>query len=353
MASQLPAADASSQTWLRLLGWGHAGFRVTSATRARLAIVLLLLVPFLIDIRAALRSTTAPIYSDLATYYDALQCLRERPNQLVYSQTPEFLYPPVFLTLLELLFRLPLPLGVAAFQVLKWGALYASLRLAWRLCSPPGEDAPPIVALGSLLLAARFIANDMGNANINVFVLLSLLASAQLIGRGQAALAGLILAPAIAVKLSAALLLVYFVYKGWRRAVPAALLGIVLCWLVLPALHLGWGRNLSEFGAWYNHVVASYVSTGEIWSIHLNQSLPALVNRLLGSQVAIEPNVRVALVVLPGPVLRALRLLLALLVLAGVAYSCRRRFVPRESPLAFAAEVGLVQVAMLALSGYA
>lgn len=334
------------------LGWGHRGFRVDSQGRAALALALLLLLPVGYDVLLSLRTQDAPVYGDLAIYYRAAQAAMEHPDASIYALRHDYLYPPFFLTLLVPLFSLPLPMAVLIFQVCKWTALFFALRLAWRLVSRFGEDVPPIVALGSLLLTARFLINDLGNGNVNTFILLAILGAAWLVQRDWQLAAGFVVAIVACVKVTPALVLVYFVYKGWWRTVLGAGAGTVFCLLLWPGAVMGWAENWRELWAWYDHVIAGFVAGGEVWSGHTNQSICGLINRLLGPAKGMDPDVYLAPVVLSQGTRTVIRGALTLTVLGGLAWVCRRRIDVRQYPLALAAEISLVQIAMLALSGY-
>lgn len=340
------------------LGWSHHGFRVANRIYAHLGLVLLLLLPFLFDVNRAVQlglgrflPTDRP-YLDLRIWMEAAHEYVRNPALDLYAAHPRYLYPPFFLTLVAPLTYLPENVAVAVFQLVKWLALYLSLQLAWRLCSPRGEDLPPIVAIGSLLLTTRFFGNEIANGNINMFMLLVALGAGWLVARERHVAAGLLVAAAACVKITPALLLVYFAYKRCWRTLLGAAVAVPVCLLLFPGLVFGLESNWRNLWGWQAHMLADYLERGEVYSIHLNQSLTAWLNRMFGPGKALEPDVHLAFVVLPPWALMTLRALLSLGILGVLAWACRRRIAAREQPLAFAAEIGLVQIAMLALSGY-
>lgn len=334
------------------LGWGHRGFRADRS--AVLALLLLLLLPFVWDTWTLLDPARPP-RPDIARWLGVAETLRSDPSLPIYDQDlhPDYLYPPYFLTFFWVLCWIPAWAAALVFELAKWAALVAGLRCAWRLCAPPGEDVPPIVALGSLLLTWRYFSNDLGQGNVNIFILALVVGGCWLLRRGNHVAAGFVVAVGACTKVTPALLLVYFAYKRCWWTLVGAVLGGVVCLVVWPSLWLGWSNNWALLWDWYDHVVAGYVERGAVYSIHSNQSIAGVLNRLLGPHVAIHyPDVYLAFTVLPPMWLNALRLMLSAGVVLTLGWACRGRLPERNQPLAFAAEVGLVLIAMLMLSGY-
>lgn len=347
---QTPAVRRRVSIAVRL-GWGHRGFRVTSGCQALVGLLLLLALPFLADMIGALRFGMEQGYVDLRIWHRIGPAFMSDPTVPLYQTHPSYLYPPFFLTLITPLFNLPANYATAVFQVLKWAALVVSLRLAWRLCSPRGEDVPPIVALGSLLLAGRFLANSMTCGNINMFVLAAMLTGAWLITRQRLVWAGFVIGVAACIKVVPGLMLAYFVYKRWWRTLWGAALAGVICLLIYPALFLGWENNLRQLLGWWEYLPQAFLEQGRVNSVYSNQALPALLNRMLGPYPTYPPDVHAALVVLPEWALSVIRTGCLAAGLGVLAYACRRRLDPVHEPLAYATEIGLVLIATLVLSG--
>lgn len=269
-----------------------------------------------------------------------------------YAKHPRYLYPPCFLLFMRPLAELPLPWAALVFESVKWLALFISIWIAWRLAGPEGEELPPIVALGALLLSARFLANDLSQGNVNIFILAGILCSCRLFVLGREWPAGLLLGAIGCIKVTPALLVVYFAGKRRWRMVMASAVGVAaILWLV-PSLWIGWSPNHTAVAAWYDHVIKGFVRDGAILSVHINQSLTAMMNRMLSDHVAIEPDYFVTLAVLPAGTLKAVRYAVFGAILLTLAWACRGRLDARRAPLAFSAELGLVLIAMLLLSGY-
>ncbi len=336
------------------LGWQHVGFRATSRGRALISLALLLLLPCLADqfaFQARMRDHNPDLLGWLANARD----IQTSSPQTFYRDNPFYIYPPFFLTLIAPLTHLPTPAAAAVFETSKWIALLLSLWLAWRLCSPTDEDVPPIVALGSLICTWRFFDNDLGMGNINILLLAVILAGIYLAGRRQHLLAGALIAVAASIKVTPALILVYFLYKRWWKTLPGALIGLAICLIIWPALWFGWENNWHLLASWYHAVVAGFIEHGAVRSEHTNQALVGIINRLFGPHVGIlsgrGEDVYLTIINLPPFARDLLRLLLAGGIVGGLAWTCRHAVRPRENPLGYAAEISLVLIAMLLLSG--
>lgn len=336
---------------LTRLGWGHHGFHVASHRRAFLGLCLVLALPFVAD-QMAFQTRMQRFNPDLRGWLTSAASVVQDPHQPLYAEYVGFyIYPPFFLTLIWPLTKVPVPVAAVVFETLKWVALVLSLRFAWRLCSPRGEDAPPVVALGSLLLTWRFIDNDLGYGNINVLLLCAVLGACQLAARGRQFSAGLVLAVVACIKVTPALLLVYFLHKGWWHTLLGAAAGALICLVIWPVAWFGWEANGQLLAGWYHAVVAGFLSHGAVRSEHTNQALVGILNRLFGTHTAIFPDTYLTIVDLPAWLRDLVRLALTGGVLAGLAWTCRGRVRPALQPQTFAAEVSLVLIAMLLLSG--
>ncbi len=349
---------------LKRLGWGHRGFRVDSRRKATLGLLLLLAGPFAVD-QIAAQVRIRSHRPDLRGYLALADASLRAPKAPIYPpgddpripwkqmdvQPGWYLYPPFFLALIWPLSQLPAAAAVFIFELAKWVALCFSLRLAWQLCTPDEEDVPPVVALGGILLTWRFIWNEFGHQNVNMFLLLAVLAGCWLLRRRRDAAAGFVVGLAACVKVTPALLLVYFAYKKrWRTLLGAAAAALV-CLLLLPAACYGWSENLAHLESWNRAVVGSFLAHGRVDSMYGNLSVTALVNRLFSRTGNFDYGVTVTLIELPATARNLLRTGLSLAILLALFWTCRGRVEPRRRPLAFAAEIAMVQIVMLLLSG--
>jgi hypothetical protein len=89
-----------------------------------------------------------------------------------------------------------------------------------------------------------------------------------------------VLALAVACKVTPALFLAYFVWKRAWRVVVACAAGLVLWLAVVPGLAFGWDRNAELHTDWYRLMIERPVLKGEVTTEHANQALPGFVYRL-------------------------------------------------------------------------
>lgn len=349
--SQRMSQDAlENPTFMQRLGWRHRGFRVQSRAGAWVGLCLILLLPFVAD-QIAFQVRMRDHNPDLKGWLANADDIFANPSAGFYRDNPFYIYPPFFLTLIKPLTGLPVPLAAAIFETVKWLALLLSLQLAWRLCAPAGEDVPPIVALGSLVCTWRFFDNDFGVGNINIVLLAAVLLGLWLLMRNRPFLAGIAIAAAVSIKVTPALILVYFAYKRWWKPLIGAAIGAVIFLFVWPAVSFGWAQNLDLLQGWYHAVVHGFLEKGAVRSEQTNQAIIGVLNRLFGPHVAILPDTRLTIVELSQPVRDVLRGGVALVTLGTLGWICRKPISPMRHRLAFAAEAGMVLIAMLMLSG--
>lgn len=318
--------------------------------RLRTAGYILLAVLFVRDM-VAFQMVAARGRHDLNFWCNLSAQVAREPGLAIYAENPRYLYPPFFLLLMRPLSVLPVPAAALLFEGGKWLALWYCVRALSRML---GAATQPnrLAALVGVVLAWRFISNDLSQGNVNLFVLAAVLCACSLLTRGRDMLAGAMVGLAVCVKLTPALLIVYFLYKGWWRTVVGATAAAALGLLVLPGLWMGGHENTQALASWHRHVVLSFVQQGEVYSIHINQSLTAILKRLLSDTIAIEPDKTITLSNWSWPAIDHLRRIIGAVLVAGVGYACRGRFDPRRQPLALLCEVGLVLIVMLLLSGY-
>src|SRR5262249_11442452 len=156
--------------------------------------------------------------------------------------------------------------GAMVWFALKVGMAAACLLWAFRLCGPLPDWAKAL----TVLLALHPILGDLSHGNVNLFIAFLVFGGLELYRRGWDVSAGLVLALAVACKVTPALLIPSF---GWkcvaeavrRRSVWAGLrqskvlagyaVGLGLWWLVVPGAVLGWSHNLTLLGSWYDGMV--------------------------------------------------------------------------------------------------
>jgi len=245
------------------------------------------------------------------------------------------------------------------------GACWAlfKLALAWwmiaqcaKLAAGRLRDYPPWALVALVAIVARVVLSDIAHGNINLPVAACVVASARSLARGEERAAGLWAALGATLKVTPALLLVYFVWKRRPRAVFWMLLGLGLFAYVLPGAVLGYARQGELLADWQQQMVTPYVSGAALTRMQTeqtNQSLTGLLGRLLTDSVAIVARpphwpdaVRVNWLALAHGEFKLVFYAAAASVLAFVAYCARAPHSPRNT----LGDYALVSLAMLLLS---
>lgn len=147
-----------------------------------------------------------------------------------------------------------------------------------------GFDSSPLrldlARAAAIVLCLPPLLGDLSHNNVNIFILFLVVACLEAFRRRLDTCAGLILALAIACKVTPLLFVAYFAWKRCWRVLAATLAGLVL-WLVLvPGLMFGFDRNRELVTDWYALMVERPLLKGEITTEHPNQALTGFVYRL-------------------------------------------------------------------------
>jgi len=94
-------------------------------------------------------------------------------------------------------------------------------------------------------------------------------------------LAGVVMALAIACKVTPALFVVYFLWKRAWRVLAGVGAGLGLFFFLIPAAALGWEKNAELLSSWVNQMITPFLVGGIVTPEHSNQSLPGLIHRML------------------------------------------------------------------------
>lgn len=217
--------------------------------------------------------------------------------------------PPVMAMILWPFTELPPVTGGLLWLLLKAGMAWLMAVWTFRLCGPLSAPAKML----AVALAAHPVIGDLNHGNVNIFIAFLVLASLELFRRGWDVAAGLTLGLSIACKVTPALFLPYFGWKAvwavaradgargvafWRsggKVLFGTGVGLALFLFVVPSavlaarspggltanLRAGWGENLTLLESWFDGMVKPFLIDGRITSVHANQSIPGVVNRLL------------------------------------------------------------------------
>lgn len=201
--------------------------------------------------------------------------------------------PPILPQLLTPIFGLvevsPVA-GALTWFFLKLGMAVLCLVWAFRLVETPGRPFPEWAKAVAVAAAINPVIGDLKHGNVNLFILFLVMATLYAFSRGRDFLSGLLLALAIASKVTPALFVVYFAWKrAWRVLIGTAV-GLVLFFLVVPSAVFavqkgsaveGARHNWAALTAWVDGMIVPYLVHGEVTSERENQSLPGVLTRLL------------------------------------------------------------------------
>jgi energy-coupling factor transporter transmembrane protein EcfT len=189
--------------------------------------------------------------------------------------------PPIMAMMLRPLAELPPIAGALTWYYLKVALAVLSFALIVRMIGT--EEQPfPTWAIGlAVLLSLRTILSDLTHGNVNLLIMFLVIASLFAYRSKWDVSAGIVLALAIACKVTPALFVGYWIWKRAWRAIAGCGIGLILFFFVFPSLYLGWSENLELLTSWFRQMVLPYVVGGNVTTDHPNQSLPGLVFRLL------------------------------------------------------------------------
>ncbi len=271
-------------------------------------------------------------------------------DELLYTHHRNYIYPPWYLVVIRPLTYVSRTAAAIIWQMMKYAAVGAIFWLVWDLLSRDGP-LPTWAKLGSVVMSARFILNDLGHGNVNLFICLLVVLAVWLLARGRLIACGVAVAVAACIKITPALWAVYLLYKRQWRALVGVVIGVVICLELVPLMLLSPAMNHALLRRWYAHVITPYVSKGQVYSTRINQSMAGVTNRLLGRSEWAPRDEPIALVDLDDETLKWVQRGIGFAVIAMLAWFCRGAL-PEPDRLALAVEWSLVAATTLVLSGY-
>jgi hypothetical protein len=259
--------------------------------------------------------------------------------------------------LLRPLVEMSPPAAAFTWYFLKVGMALLALYWVFHLVEQPDQVFPPWAKVLTVLLSIRPIMGDLIHGNINLFILFLVVGALYAFHRGRDVLSGIVLALAIACKVTPALFVPYLLWKRAWKSLAGCALGLVLFFAVVPSCFLGWQKNAEDLNSWVKNMIVPYVVKGQVTSEHNNQSLPGLAYRMLTHSPSFSTYDHDRYVPLEYHNLAALdpavvRWLLkgCMVLFAGlVVWSCRTPTAPRAG-WRLAAEFGIVALGMLLFS---
>ena len=219
--------------------------------------------------------------SAIMRWSEQLQAMEDGEN---IHKTRNYPNPPIMALILWPISELAQesPLGGALFwYYLKVAMAIWCIVASLKLCSDGGPPFPVWAAALAVVLSMRPIHGDLTHGNVNLFILLLVTLCLVSFHEGRDIRAGIWLALAVACKVTPALLVGYFLWKGSWKVLAGVAVGLVLFFLIVPGALLGWERNLEALSSWFDGMVKPFVVGGQVTPEHQNQSLPGLLYRML------------------------------------------------------------------------
>ncbi len=277
--------------------------------------------------------------------------------------------PPIMALILYPLAELPPLTGAMTWFVLKVAMAFAMVAWAFRQLQTPHSalrtpHSPPDWAKAvAVSLALHPILGDLAHGNVNLLIAFLLAGTLALFCRRWDFSAGVVLALAIACKVTPALFVPYFVWKRAWKTLAGVLAGLALWLAVVPGAVLGWDYNRELLTSWYEGMVKPFVVDGKVTTEHPNQSVPGLVFRLLTAEPSFldydddegKPfaagfhNIASLSPAGAKVVVQSLMIVFATAVVLFCRWPTHRANVPRAGPM-LAAEFSLILLGMLLFS---
>lgn len=180
-------------------------------------------------------------------------------------------------------------LGAFLWAAFKVGLAWWIVTRALRLLHTPQPCLQPAAVLFLIAISFRPLLSDITHGNLNLVVGATVASAAWSWSRGREFRTGLWFGIGTVLKVTPALGAILLIRKrSWR-----GLLGMgvgILAGLTLPALVLGWSRNMQFTIEWWDQMVQPYLASRELTLMqteHINQSLFGVLARLLTDSVAI------------------------------------------------------------------
>lgn len=218
-----------------------------------------------------------------------IQAMEDGEN--IYEQN--YPNPPIMPMLLwpvsELITVSPLA-GALTWFYLKVGMALVCFFWAFRLVETPDQPFPAWAKALAVVLSIRPILGDLTHGNVNIFILFLVMASLYAFARGRDIASGLLLALAIACKVTPALFVVYFLWKRAWGVLLGCAIGLGLFFFLVPSLVFavqgaslsgGFERNWDDLMTWKRGMIDPYLIHGIVTPEKENQSLPGVLTRLL------------------------------------------------------------------------
>lgn len=338
LSDQLPA---SPSIWVKI-------DRFLATPRGRAVLAMVVAVTFLILGLSYLHKVRKG-RSALLRWMPQVAELQEGKN--IFLDPPEgytFPHPPFAAINLYPYPGLPDQVAGAIWFLLRSAAFLASLAMIFSIVSERGAPFRPLAMLFVFILCMRTTESDLQHGNINLLILFWCTLAFWSFKKGRDGLAGLALAVGISLKITPALILVYFAYKrAWRVCLFTGI-GLVACNALVPILFFGPEKTWEYSLSWYRGMVEPHMIEGNIDRNHINQSIQGVLVRYLTEPAGSNLELRGATSLLELPSSTARGVIRGVLVslIVVLLLVCRSRTRPRDNYF-LSVEFGLVLLTML------
>ena len=258
----------------------------------------------------AYRSGTDPdtYRNDFNVYYFAASEVLEgrTPYEKSLGEWTPYLYPPLLAELLAPITVLPLPVAAYLWFLLNAFSLFIALRMSARLVfpdEPEGKDSPAngkvmtekttrkephrrLAVVITCLILLRFILDNFDYGQVNLCVTALAVAHIYFWVNGKRLPAAIVLACAVAIKITPILLLVFHIAK-LRLKYAISCLALIAALMALSFLPFG-----SQAGKAFDELFFRTIANGQGFNLayHGNQSLQGAVERISGKIEVTNPS---------------------------------------------------------------
>ena len=205
----------------------------------------------------------------------------------------KFTHPnsPIMALTLRPIAELPPLAGALVWFYLKVAMTFLLLHWIFKLVEDPDRPFPLWGKALAVLLSLRPMVGDLSHGNVNLYILFLVAGALYAFRQGRDFLSGVVLALAIASKVTPALFVPYFLWKRAWKSLAGVAAGLVLFVWLVPGLALGFAENAELFTSWRKQMIDPFLFGGQVaYSEHHNQSLPGLVVRLATESPSFTPD---------------------------------------------------------------
>lgn len=283
--------------------------------------------------------------TDFTVFVRAARSLSQKEN--IYTQSyletgkDYYKYSPAFAMAMIPLSRLHMHLSVPIWFLLIYIFFIGTIFLTQKILQQEDKNrvASRAFFLFGILMSLRFLLSVVQRVQSDCLVLILLSLFALALFHKREWLSGVALASAVMVKLTPLIFLPYLMLRKRWKAALATLAGI-LFYLWLPALYLGWDKNIEFLKSW---LAVHKTNPADYLFWYKNQSLLSCLSRFLSG------NTKVGFLHLSQAGVNIIFLLTAA-ALFFLVFFCIRNSKRLNSPLLYLVDISLISICMVLFS---